>query len=73
VTDIDCRRTSAGLADEEVEVLALLAQGLPLDAMARRLNMSERTIRRRVKAICDRLGVPAPISAVAWAAKQGLL
>jgi DNA-binding NarL/FixJ family response regulator len=73
VTDVDCIRTHTSLADDEVKVLALLAEGLPLDAVARRLNMSERTIRRRVKAICDRLGVPAAITAVAWAAKRGLL
>lgn len=61
------------LDDEELTLLRLLAQGLPIDAVARRLDMSERTVRRRTRAICDRLGVPAPISAVVWAVRHGLL
>jgi DNA-binding NarL/FixJ family response regulator len=56
-----------------VELLRLLARGLPLDAVARRLNTSERTVRRRIKAICDRLGVGASIQAVVWAARAGLV
>jgi DNA-binding NarL/FixJ family response regulator len=61
------------LDDEDVALLALLAQGLPLVVVARRLAVSERTLRRRVRAICDRLEVPAVITAVAWAARRGLL
>jgi DNA-binding NarL/FixJ family response regulator len=61
------------LSHQEVELLRLLAEGLPVDAVARRMSTSERTIRRRVRAICDRLGVGAPITAVAWAAHRGLI
>jgi DNA-binding NarL/FixJ family response regulator len=61
------------LRDDEVAVLALLAEGLPLETVARRLSVSERTLRRRTRAICDRLGVPSVITAVAWAARRGLL
>ncbi|WP_199736229.1 helix-turn-helix domain-containing protein [Micromonospora sp. HM5-17] len=61
------------LDDQELHLLRLLADGLPTDAVARRIGMSERTVRRRVRAICDRLGVPAPISAVVWAVRRGLL
>jgi DNA-binding NarL/FixJ family response regulator len=59
--------------DEELALLRLLAQGLPIEAVARRLDLSERTVRRRTRAICDRLGVQAPISAVVWAVRHGLL
>ncbi len=65
--------TMTGLSREDVELLGLLARGLPLEAVARRLGTSERTVRRRTKAICDRLGVTAPIEAVVWAARQGLV
>jgi len=63
----------APLTDDDLALLALLAEGLPVDAVARRLRTSERTIRRRSRSICDRLGVPAPITAVLWAARRGLL
>jgi DNA-binding NarL/FixJ family response regulator len=61
------------LRDDEVAVLTLLAEGLPLDSVARRLAVSDRTLRRRIRAICDLLGVPSVITAVAWAARRGLV
>ena len=61
------------LTGEDVELLVLLAEGLPLGAVARRVSASERTVRRRVRAICDRLGCTSTIQAVAWAARQGLV
>jgi DNA-binding NarL/FixJ family response regulator len=64
---------AAELSREDVELLRLIACGLPLDAVARRMNISERTVRRRVKAICARLGFGSSIQAVVWAARQGLV
>jgi DNA-binding NarL/FixJ family response regulator len=61
------------LSHDDLELLRLLARGLPLNTVARRLRTSERTVRRRAKGICDRLGMGAPIEAVVWAAKRGLL
>lgn len=66
-----CQDTA--LSHEDVELLRLLAQGLSLDSVARRLRTSERTVRRRTRDICDRLGVSAPIQAVVWAAQRGLV
>ncbi|EHR63661.1 LuxR C-terminal-related transcriptional regulator [Saccharomonospora cyanea] len=60
------------LADRDVELLRLLAKGLPLDAVARRVGLSERTVRRRVRDVCDRIGVSTRIEAVVWAVRQGL-
>jgi DNA-binding NarL/FixJ family response regulator len=61
------------LSRQDVELLRLLAGGLPLDAVARRMGKSERTVRRRVRGICDQLGLGTPIQAVAWAARRGLV
>jgi DNA-binding NarL/FixJ family response regulator len=67
------RAEAPPLSREEVALLGLLAQGLALDVVARRLQVSERTVRRRTRDICDRLGVGAPIQAVVWAARHGML
>jgi len=68
-----CDNGTPMLSHREPELLRLLAEGLPVDAVARRMSTSERTVRRRVRAICDRLGVGAPITAVTWAAHRGLI
>lgn len=44
---------------EDLEVLRLLATRISLESVARRLDLSERTVRRRTRALCDRLGVGA--------------
>lgn len=58
---------------EDLKVLRLLATGLSLESVATRLDLSERTVRRRTRALCDRLGVGTPIEAIVWAARRGLL
>lgn len=58
---------------EDVELLRLLAVGLSLESVARRLDLSERTVRRRMRSVCDRLGLGTPIEAVVWAVRRGLL
>jgi DNA-binding NarL/FixJ family response regulator len=54
-------------------LLALLANGLSEDAVARRLLTSSRTVRRRIRALCDRIGVRTPLQAAVWAARRGLI
>ncbi len=61
------------LTDQELRLLALLANGLSTDAVARQLGLTERTTRRRVRLVCDRIGVEKPIQAVVWAARSGVL
>jgi DNA-binding NarL/FixJ family response regulator len=61
------------LTPEEHGLLLLLAEGLPLDAIARRLSTSSRTLRRRIRVLCDRIGVQTPLQAAVWAARRGLI
>jgi DNA-binding NarL/FixJ family response regulator len=62
-----------GLSSEDLRLFRLIATGLPIEAVARRLDLSERTVRRRTRAACDRLGFGTAIEAIVWAAHRGLL
>lgn len=57
----------------ELTVLAAVASGASEAAAARRLHISARTLRRRLRKACDTLGVEAPIEAVVWAARNRLI
>lgn len=58
------------LSDEDLAILRPLSRGLTTDAIAREFNISERTLRRRVRTICDQVGVNTPIEAVVWAVRN---
>ncbi|ADG90111.1 hypothetical protein TBS_15810 [Thermobispora bispora] len=62
-----------GLTDDELLILSQLAQGNTADRVGRSLDVSGRTVRRRLRAICDRIGVSTAIEAVAWAARRRLI
>ena len=64
---------TAHLTDDDLAVLRLLSRGLTTDAIARELGVSERTLRRRGRLICDRIGVKTPIEAVVWAVRGRLI
>lgn len=64
---------TADLSDDDLAMLRLLSRGLTTDAIARELGVSERTMRRRGRLICDRLGVKTPIEAVVWAVRSRLI
>ncbi|GAA2793467.1 MULTISPECIES: LuxR C-terminal-related transcriptional regulator [Crossiella] len=66
-------RDHAVLSDEEVTLLRLLSTGLPIDAVARRLELSERTVRRRTRAMCNQLGFSSSIQVIVWAVRRGLV
>src|SRR3954462_15003373 len=65
--------TDPGVTTEELTILTLLANGLTLDSVATRVSVSPRTLSRRLRCVCDRLGVAFPIQAIVWAARQGLI
>lgn len=75
VTDGERRKQVESMAFEqhELELVRLLADGHAIATIARRLGVSERTLGRRTRTLCDRLGVESPIQVVVWAAKAGLL
>jgi len=63
----------AGMTVREVEVLALVAEGLSNREIAERLVVSEHTVHRHLSNIYARLGVSTRAAAVALAAERDLL
>ncbi|MGY1734791.1 response regulator [Geodermatophilus sp. SYSU D00684] len=60
------------LTGREREVLELLAAGLPTGQIARRLSLSDKTVRNHVSAVLTKLQVPDRAAAVARARDAGL-
>lgn len=63
----------ADLSPEEVEVLAWFARGFTIERIARTLGISERTVRRRLRAAADALGAHTTVEAVVCAVRRGLI
>jgi DNA-binding NarL/FixJ family response regulator len=61
------------LTAREIEVLQLIAQGLPNKTIALRLHISEHTAKFHVSSILMKLGAASRTEAVTTAARQGLL
>ncbi|MCS6843258.1 MAG: response regulator transcription factor [Caldilineales bacterium] len=61
------------LTARELEVLALLAEGLPNKAIARRLGISEHTVKFHVNAIMGKLSAQSRTDAVVRATRLGLI
>ena len=59
--------------DEQRRLLMLLASGLKDEAIARQLGIGERTVRRRVAALADRLGARTRMQLGIQAVRQGWL
>lgn len=69
----DLPSRSAPLSADEVAVLRLLAEGEALGRVARRLGMSERTVRRKVRSACAKVGCESTIEAIVWAVRNRLI
>ena len=61
------------LSPRELEVLQLLAEGLPNKAIAHRLNISEHTVKFHVNAIMGKLGAQSRTEAAVRATRLGLI
>lgn len=72
-TLLDFRRSpppTSQLTDREREVLALVAQGLPNKSIARRLRISERTVKAHLTNVYQRIGVTDRTQAALWAQRN---
>lgn len=63
----------AGLTAREVEVLALVAEGLPNKGIAGRLFLSEKTVSRHLSNIYTKINVNSRAGATAFAFEHGLV
>ncbi len=63
---------SADLTDREKEVLSLVAEGLPNKLIARRLEISEKTVKAHLTRIFEGIGVTDRTQAALWANRHGL-
>jgi DNA-binding NarL/FixJ family response regulator len=61
------------LTPRELEVLRLLAEGLPNKTIAHRLNISDHTVKFHVNAILGKLGAQSRTEAVVRATRLGLI
>jgi DNA-binding NarL/FixJ family response regulator len=61
------------LTAREVEVLELLAEGLPNKSIATRLGISDQTVKFHVASICGKLGAVNRTQAVRLAVRRGLV
>ncbi|GAA2783873.1 helix-turn-helix transcriptional regulator [Saccharopolyspora taberi] len=61
------------LTDRDRTIITLMAAGATDDAIARRLQLSRRTVVRRIAALLDQLGASTRFQAGVQAAKRGLL
>lgn len=66
-------RTTPALTRREMEVLALLAEGLSNKGIATRLAIAERTVKFHVAAIFEKLGVTSRTEAVTAGLRRGLI
>jgi DNA-binding NarL/FixJ family response regulator len=64
------QQTEPDLTPREREVLALLADGLPNKLIARRLEISEKTVKAHLTSIFQRIGVTDRTQAALWAQRH---
>jgi DNA-binding NarL/FixJ family response regulator len=60
------------LTDRERQVLTLVSQGLANKAIARRLGVSEKTVKSHLTTVFARIGVTDRTQAALWAMRNGI-
>ena len=61
-----------GISPREREVLALLVDGMPNKLIARRLGISEKTVKSHLTSIFRQVGVTDRVQAILWVERHGL-
>lgn len=64
---------TAGLSAREREVLVLVGGGMPNKVIARRLGISEKTVKAHLTNVYRRIGVTDRTQAALWAERNGIL
>jgi DNA-binding NarL/FixJ family response regulator len=64
---------ASALTARELDVLKLVAQGLSNPEIARRLVLSEHTVKRHLANILRKLSLSSRSAAAAWAVRTGLV
>ena len=72
-SDADDEGFDEPLTPREVQVLELLAEGLPNKAIAARLHISDQTVKFHVSSISGKLGAKNRTDAVRRAVRRGLI
>jgi DNA-binding NarL/FixJ family response regulator len=67
------RSPSADLSERELEVLRLVAEGLPNKEIARRLRITEKTVKAHLTSVFRQIDVFDRMQAALWARKHGLV
>jgi DNA-binding NarL/FixJ family response regulator len=62
----------SGLSAREAEVLALVAEGLPNKLIARRLEISEKTVKAHLTSVFAQIGVTDRTQAALWAQRHNV-
>lgn len=63
---------AGGLSSREREVLALVVEGLPNKLIARRLDISEKTVKAHLTSVFRAIGVDDRTQAAMWATRNGM-
>jgi DNA-binding NarL/FixJ family response regulator len=66
------QRPELQLSERELDVLRCVAEGLPNKAIARRLEISEKTVKAHLTRIYQQIGVTDRTQAALWAKERGL-
>jgi DNA-binding NarL/FixJ family response regulator len=65
-------RRDAELSERELEVLGLVAEGLPNKLIARRLEIAEKTVKAHLTSVFAAIGVSDRTQAALWAREHGI-